>query len=193
MKQNALFEINRDAYEIIAGVDEAGRGPLAGPVVAAAVILGNTEIPGITDSKKLTSKQREHLFELINKHCIVGIGIRDHAFIDQKGIKKATWEAMQEAVSNLQQQPELLLIDGNDKFHFTVPHISIIKGDLKEKSIGAASIIAKVTRDAMMGKYHELYPNYSFQKHKGYGTKMHYKHLYEFGLCEIHRKTYIHL
>ncbi|MFC1478217.1 ribonuclease HII [Candidatus Margulisiibacteriota bacterium] len=178
---------------IIAGIDEAGRGPLAGPVVAAAVILPqNCSIDGITDSKKLTHKKREELFTVITKHAHVGIGIVSEKDIDDINILQATFKAMRKAVINLTVKPTKLIIDGN----FVIPRHkiaqeAIIKGDLKEQSIGAASIIAKVTRDRILLDMHEQYPQYNFAKHKGYGTKEHREAILQHGPSPIHRRSFV--
>jgi ribonuclease HII len=179
-------------FRYIAGIDEAGRGPLAGPVVAGAVIFSpDVIIPGMNDSKKLNSKQREALFqEIINHALTYSTGIISEKKIDQINILQATYEAMYKAVNLLAIQPEHLLIDGRripeNGFHQT----AIIKGDQKSFSIAAASIIAKVTRDRIMGKYDKKYSQYGFSRNKGYGTKEHVEAIRKYGLCNIHRKSF---
>lgn len=178
--------------EIIAGVDEAGRGPLAGPVVAAAVILSdNHEIEGLRDSKKLSAKKRETLFQEINDKAIsVGIGIVSEKEIDQTNILAATHKAMQMALGRLNRKPTLALIDGYKLPNQVIPNKGIIKGDTKVESIMAGSIIAKVTRDAIMFEYDIIFPEYGFAKHKGYGTKQHIEALNEYKATPIHRKSF---
>lgn len=178
--------------EIIAGVDEAGRGPLAGPVVAAAVILSdNHEIEGLRDSKKLSAKKRETLFQEINDKAIsVGIGIVSEKEIDQTNILAATHKAMQMALGRLNRKPTLALIDGYKLPNQVIPNKGIIKGDTKVASIMAGSIIAKVTRDAIMLEYDKIFPEYGFAKHKGYGTKQHIEALNEYKATPIHRKSF---
>lgn len=178
--------------EIIAGVDEAGRGPLAGPVVAAAVILSdNHEIEGLRDSKKLSAKKRETLFQEINDKAIsVGIGIVSEKEIDQTNILTATHKAMQMALGRLNRKPTLALIDGYKLPNQVIPNKGIIKGDTKVASIMAGSIIAKVTRDAIMFEYDIIFPEYGFAKHKGYGTKQHIEALNEYKATPIHRKSF---
>jgi len=177
--------------QIIAGLDEAGRGPLAGPVTAAAVILPpKTRLPGLTDSKKLTALQREKLFALITKKCEYAVGWASHKEIDRLGLTKATELAYKRAIKQLKTKPDHLLIDGRDPFKFAIPHTSIIKGDLKIRAISAASIIAKVSRDKLMLKYAQQFPNYGFEAHKGYGTARHQRALRKHGTCPIHRLSY---
>ena len=178
--------------EIIAGVDEAGRGPLAGPVVAAAVILSDDDkIEGLRDSKKLSAKKREVLFQKINEKAIsVGIGIVDEKEIDRINILAATHKAMQMALGRLNRKPTLALIDGYKLPNQVIPNKGIIKGDTKVESIMAGSIIAKVTRDAIMIEYAKIFPEYGFAKHKGYGTKQHIEALFEFKATPIHRKSF---
>lgn len=178
-------------FYITAGVDEAGRGPLAGPVVAAAVILDRSmKISGIRDSKKVPKAEREELYELILSSGRVGIGIVDGEEIDRINILNATKKAMCQAVASLGMRPELLLIDA-----LTIPgvetrQIPIIKGDEKSASIAAASIMAKVTRDRIMTAYHNSFPLYGFDNHKGYATKEHLECLRRYGPCPIHRKSF---
>ncbi|MBM7555323.1 ribonuclease HII [Halanaerobacter jeridensis] len=181
-----------DGYDLICGIDEAGRGPLAGSVVAGAVILGtDTYIPGLDDSKKLSEKKREELFDIIyQKAEAVGVGIVDQDRIDEINILQATYEAMTEAVDDLGVQPNYLLIDSETIPQVDIPQAGIEKGDSQSVSIAAASIIAKVTRDRMLVEYDEQYPEYGFAGHKGYGTKSHRQALEKFGPCDIHRKSY---
>ncbi|MBT0663212.1 ribonuclease HII [Geobacter pelophilus] len=176
----------------IAGIDEAGRGPLAGPVVAAAVILPHgLVIPGLDDSKKLTPQKRETLIEQINaKALAVAVGIADHSLIDRINILQATLSAMLQAVSNLQLPPDYLLIDGISKIQTKIPQQTVKKGDSLSASIAAASIVAKVTRDRLMDDFDRCYPGYGFSGHKGYGCAAHLAAIAELGPCEIHRKTF---
>jgi ribonuclease HII len=176
----------------IAGIDEAGRGPLAGPVVASAVILHrNCRIEGLRDSKKLTASRRELLLEQIYRSSIgIGIGIVDQKKIDEINIYQATLLAMEEAVRSLNPQPELLLIDALRIPSCSIPQQPIIKGDDRSLSIAAASVVAKVTRDRLMEEYDRIYPVYQFKAHKGYGTKVHLQALRRHGPCEIHRRTF---
>jgi ribonuclease HII len=176
---------------IFAGMDEAGRGSWAGPVVAAAVILPKRcQLPGLTDSKLLTFANKERLFDLIMKKAQVGIGSASHQEVDEHGLLHATFKAYERALEDLNVQVGHLLIDGRDKFTFKFPHTSIIKGDLKVRAISAASVIAKVTRDRHMVECAQNYPEYSFEKHKGYGTKLHQEALAAFGPSRIHRISY---
>lgn len=176
----------------IAGVDEAGRGPLAGPVVAAAVVFpDHIEINGIDDSKKLSQKKREELFEIIGDSAIsIGVGIVDHLVIDEVNILNATFRAMHSALSRLACQPEHILVDGPYFAGANIPYTAIIDGDAVSVSIAAASIIAKVTRDRLMRQYDTRYPQYGFARHKGYGTREHIDAIRKFGLCDIHRKSF---
>ena len=177
--------------EIISGVDEAGRGPLAGPVVAAAVILSDDKIEGLRDSKKLSVKRREILFREINDNAIsVGIGIVNENEIDKINILSATQKAMQMALGRLSRKPTLALVDGYKLPNQVIPNKGIIKGDTKVESIMAASIIAKVTRDAIMLEYDKIFPEYGFAKHKGYGTKQHMEALNNYKATPIHRKSF---
>jgi ribonuclease HII len=179
-------------YQRIAGVDEAGRGPLAGPVVAAAVILPQKGIEErLYDSKKISPKKREELCELIlSKAAGVGIGIIGQEEIDFLNILQATLKAMALAIENLPHPPDFVLIDGNQVIQIPLPQKPIRKGDQLSTSIAAASIVAKVTRDRMMMEWHQKYPHYDFARHKGYGTKEHRKAIEKFGICELHRKTF---
>lgn len=185
----------------IAGVDEVGRGPLAGPVVAAAVVLPpEFDIPGIDDSKKMTEKRREAMFPIIKEKALAyGIGMVDHKRIDEINILEATKEAMIQAVENasamLQEKQGVeiqhILFDAMQIPAVELPQTSVIKGDAKSLSIAAASVLAKVTRDRMMVDLAEVYPDYAFEKNKGYGTKAHYEGLEKVGPCEIHRMTFL--
>ncbi|MEK7818846.1 MAG: ribonuclease HII [Bacteroidota bacterium] len=178
--------------EFIAGIDEAGRGPLAGPVVAAAVILPkNIEIKNIRDSKKLSAKKRDELYLEIHEVAIsIGIGLVDHIKIDEVNILEATKIAMTIAVERLKVKPQQLLIDGNFYSHQSISVQNIVQGDLNVQSIAAASIIAKVTRDALMNEYDIEFPNYGFAKHKGYGTRKHVEAIHKHGLTKIHRRSF---
>ena len=182
----------RRGYQRIAGLDEVGRGPLAGPVVAAAVILPRDGIgEKLFDSKQISSKKREHLCKTIVAEAEgVGIGIIGQEEIDRINIFQATLRAMVLAIENLPSPPDFLLIDGTQGLNFSVPQKSIPKGDQLSNSIAAASIVAKVTRDRMMLECHQKYPQYNFARHKGYGTKEHRKAIETFGICELHRKTF---
>lgn len=179
--------------EIICGVDEAGRGPLAGPVCAAAVILpANIQIPGLDDSKKLSDKRRRELFPIIKEEAIAyGIAFADHNDIDEINILQATFLAMERAIQQLQVKPQLALIDGNRAKDFGIPVETVVHGDSKSASIAAASILAKVTRDDYMLEMSKEYTNYGFDIHKGYGTKAHYAALTEYGPSPIHRMTFL--
>ncbi len=179
-------------YLHIAGVDEAGRGPLAGPVVASAVILpANVSLDGLTDSKKLTLKQREHFFPLIKQVAVAyAIETVSSEVIDEINILQASLLAMKQAVEKLSQQADLLLIDGNQRVKTSTDQWTIIKGDSQSLSIAAASVLAKVTRDKLMEDYHAQYPQYEFARHKGYGTKLHRDRIIEHGPCPIHRRSF---
>lgn len=176
----------------IAGIDEAGRGPLAGPVVAAAVVFPQKYFfEGIKDSKKLSEKKRVEIFDIIKSNTLsIGIGIIPHYIIDEINILSATFKAMHMAIEQLNPIPDHLLVDGPHFAEMNIPATKIIDGDAKCFTIAAASIIAKVTRDKLMMEYDELYPQYGFAKHKGYGTKEHLEAIKKFGLCEIHRKSF---
>ena len=178
--------------ERIAGVDEAGRGPLAGPVVAAAVVFPKEFIiGGVDDSKKCTAKQREELFKLIMEQAIsVGVGIVDHEVIDRINILQATILAMRKSIDNMNIQPEFAIIDGNSFKHETLRFQNIIGGDAKSFTIAAASIVAKVTRDRLMCELDIRFPQYGFGRHKGYGTRQHIEAIRTLGLCEIHRRSF---
>jgi len=196
LKQD-LWAIERalvtEGYSLICGVDEAGRGPLAGPVYAAAVILPfGINIPGLNDSKKLSEKTREILFdEIINKSLGYGIAFADHTEIDEVNILNATFLAMNRAIKKLTPEPDITLIDGNRNSGLSYKSMCIIGGDGKSASIAAASILAKVSRDRFMKDISRKYPQYLFEKHKGYGTKEHYEKLRGFGPSEIHRYSFL--
>jgi ribonuclease HII len=183
----------QQGYVILAGVDEAGRGPLAGPVVAAACILDSTKpILGLNDSKKLTPSGRNRLYhQIISRSIAWQVGFVDHETIDQINILQATCQAMRLAVSGLSQKPDLLLIDAVKLSNVEPPVWPIIRGDGLSVSIAAASILAKVTRDRLMDDYDQMYPEYGFAQHKGYGTPVHYEALAKYGPCPIHRRTFI--
>ena len=197
MSEINMWEIESSHYEkgikLICGVDEAGRGPLAGPVCAAAVILPpNVDIPGLNDSKKLSDKRRRELFPIIKEQAVAyGIGLASHEEIDQINILQATYLAMERALAALAIKPELALIDGNRAKDFGLPVETVVKGDSRSASIAAASILAKVTRDDLMEKAAEEYPQYQFEIHKGYGTKAHYAALTAHGPSPIHRTTFL--
>lgn len=182
-----------NGFTLIGGVDEAGRGPLAGPVVAAVVIFDeNTKIRYVDDSKKISEKKREKLFEEIKEKARdFGIGISDNKEIDKNNILNATYLAMKRAIENLKQKPDYLLNDAVKIPDLDIPQKPIIKGDSKSMSIAAASILAKVTRDKMMYEYDKKYPGYDFSSNKGYGTKSHYEGLKKYGKTEIHRLTFL--
>ncbi len=186
------MELWERGTEFVAGMDEAGRGPLAGPVVAAAVIFPkDIFIPYVNDSKKVSAKRREELFHIIYEKAVgVGVGIVDNERIDQINILNATFLAMTQAVGNLKPHPQHILVDGTFFLEEHIPYTNIIDGDAKCFSIAAASIIAKVTRDSLMREFDEIYPQYGFAKHKGYGTKRHLEAIHKFGLCEIHRRSF---
>lgn len=187
------YEKEYDACSFICGIDEAGRGPLAGPVVAGAVVLKkDAQILYLNDSKKLSEKRREELYlEIQEKAVSWAVGIAGPERIDEINILQATYEAMREAVSKLSVPPDILLNDAVTIPGLDIPQVSIIKGDAKSVSIAAASVMAKVTRDHMMARYGELYPQYGFAKHKGYGTKAHVEALRAFGPSPIHRRTFL--
>ena len=182
----------RRGYRRIAGVDEVGRGPLAGPVVAAAVILPEDGIKEkLFDSKKISSRKREHLYETILVEAQgVGIGIIGQEEIDRINILQATLKAMALAIENLPIPPDFILIDGSQGIPLPISQKPVRKGDQLCNSVAAASIIAKVTRDRMMAECHQKYPQYNFARHKGYGTKEHQRAIEKFGVCELHRKTF---
>ncbi len=197
MSADNMWEIEERYYaqgmRLVCGVDEAGRGPLAGPVCAAAVILpDHIEIPGLNDSKKLTDKKRRELFPVIKENAICyGIAVADEKEIDEINILQATFLAMERAIAQLEQRPEIVLVDGNRAKDFGVPVETVVHGDSLSASIAAASVLAKVTRDDYMLQMAQQYPEYDFDIHKGYGTKAHYAALQEFGPCPIHRMTFL--
>lgn len=192
-----LWELENEIYdsgvELICGVDEAGRGPLAGPVCAAAVILPRgLEIEGLNDSKKLSEKKRDKLFDAICAEAVsYGIAFASVEEIEEVNILKAAMLAMNRAIEKLSVKPTLALIDGNRDSAINMPSRCVVKGDAKCADIAAASILAKVTRDRYMLEMAEKYPEYHFEKHKGYGTKLHYETLREYGPCEIHRLSFL--
>lgn len=182
-----------EGYRLVAGVDEAGRGPLAGPVFAAAVILKEgAVIDGINDSKKLSEKKREELFEKIKENAVAySVYSADEKTIDDVNILNATYMAMNGAVDGLAVMPDFVLIDGNSIKNMQTPHRTVVKGDAKSISIAAASILAKVSRDRFMTEMAEKYPEYGFEKHKGYGTKAHNEAILKYGPSPIHRRTFL--
>ena len=188
--ENARFV---EGYQLICGVDEAGRGPLAGPVCAAAVILPkNVEIPGLNDSKKLSDKRRRELFPVIKETAVAyGIAMVDHAEIDRINILQATYEAMRQAIAQLSVKPDLALVDGTRSADFGVKVETVVHGDSLSASIAAASVLAKVTRDDYMLEMAQQYPGYGFEIHKGYGTKAHYEALRQLGASAIHRMSFL--
>lgn len=197
MSQENMWEIEEGYFvkgvRLICGVDEAGRGPLAGPVCAAAVILpAGLQIPGLNDSKKLSDKKRRELFPLIKEQSIAyGIGFADEKEIDEINILQATFLAMERAIDNLSVKPEQVLLDGNRSKDFGIPVETVVGGDSRSANIAAASVLAKVTRDDLMMEMAEKFPQYGFEVHKGYGTKAHYAALQEFGPCAIHRMSFL--
>lgn len=182
-----------EGYQLICGVDEAGRGPLAGPVCAAAVILPDgVEIPGLNDSKKLSDKKRRELLPIIKEKAVAySIAFADHQEIDSINILQATFLAMQRAIDGLSVKPDFALIDGNREKDFGLPVQTIVQGDGRSASIAAASILAKVTRDDLMDQLAKEYPGYGFEVHKGYGTKAHYEALAQLGPSPVHRMTFL--
>lgn len=197
MNERNMWEIEHSYYvqgiQIICGVDEAGRGPLAGPVCAAAVILPpDADIPGLDDSKKLTDTRRRELFPVIQENAIAyGIAFSSQNEIDEINILQATFAAMQRAIDQLSVKPQLALVDGNQAKNFGIPIKTVVHGDSLSASIAAASILAKVSRDDYMLQMDTAYPQYGFAVHKGYGTKAHYQALSEFGPCPIHRVSFL--
>lgn len=187
------FENKYSELGAVAGIDEAGRGPLAGPVVAAAVILPkDIFLPFLNDSKKVTEKRRDVLFDQIKQEAIAyGIGIASNALIDEINILQATYEAMREAVSKLNKTPDILLVDAVHIPGISIKQVGIVKGDAKSVNIAAASILAKVTRDRLMLEYDKIYPEYGFASNKGYGTAKHIEALKACGACDIHRRSFI--
>ena len=186
-------EYFQNGVEVIGGVDEAGRGPLAGPVYAACVILPPyLEIPGLNDSKKLTDKKRRELFPEICEHALsYGIGFATEEEIDRINILQATFLAMRRAIEQCRMKPQFVLIDGNRATDFGIPVQTVIQGDSRSANIAAASILAKVSRDDFMIAAAEKYPGYGFEIHKGYGTKAHYEAIRTMGMCPIHRRTFL--
>ena len=197
MQELTMWEIEDENYaegvEVICGVDEAGRGPLAGPVCAAAVILPpHLRIPGLNDSKKLSDKRRRELFPVICEQALAfGIAFAAEQEIDEINILHATFLAMERALAQLKIRPDLVLIDGNRQKDFGLPVKTVVKGDSLSANIAAASVLAKVTRDDFMVRQAEQFPEYGFEIHKGYGTKAHYAALEQYGACPIHRKTFL--
>lgn len=191
--ERLVFErqLKKEGYQFIAGIDEVGRGPLAGPVVAACVIMReDSHLLDVNDSKQISLSKRDELYDAILNECVAyGVGIISHEVIDEINIYEATKLAMQKAVDNMVQQPDYLLIDAM-KLSNGMPQQSLIKGDSRSYSIACASIIAKVTRDRMMSDYAKKYPKYDFDHNAGYGTKKHLEALYKYGVTEIHRKTF---
>ena len=191
------FEYEKQAmaegYNIVCGVDEAGRGPLCGPVCAAAVILPtDCEIEGINDSKKLSEKKRDMLYDIIKEKALAYSVVRvDAKTFDEINILQATFKAMREAVEGLSVKADIALIDGNQKPGLSIEERTLVKGDAKSISIAAASILSKVTRDRYCLEMDEKYPEYQFAKHKGYGTKLHYEMIAEHGICDEHRRTFL--
>lgn len=186
-------ECSENGFHIICGVDEAGRGPLAGPVCAAAVILpSGLEIPGLNDSKKLTDKRRRELFPVIKEKALAyAIALVDEKEIDEINILQATFNAMEHAINDLKIKPDLLLIDGNRTRDFGITTKTVVHGDSLSANIAAASVLAKVTRDDIMLEMAKQYPQYGFEIHKGYGTKAHYEALRTHGACPIHRLSFL--
>ena len=191
------FELEMQAaangYKFVCGVDEAGRGPLAGPVCAAAVILDpNTELVGVNDSKKLSEKKREALFDIIVENATAyGIGFATETEIDEINILNATFLAMRRAVEAMGVKPDLVLVDGNRKPNTGYEEMTLVKGDAKSISISAASILAKVSRDRYMKDLAERHPEYKFEQHKGYGTKLHYEMIEQYGILPDHRRSFL--
>ena len=187
------FENKYSDLGAVAGIDEAGRGPLAGPVVAAAVILPkDIFLPFLNDSKKVTEKRRDVLFDQIKQEALAyGIGIASNALIDEINMLQATYEAMREAISKLNKTPDILLVDAVHIPDINIKQVGIVKGDAKSVNIAAASILAKVTRDRLMLEYDKIYPEYGFASNKGYGTAKHIEALKAYGACDIHRRSFI--
>ena len=182
-----------NGFSVVCGIDEAGRGPLAGPVFAAAVVLPfGCEIPKLNDSKKLSEKKREALFDVITSISIAySVASASEKEIDEMNILNATFLAMRRAVDGLSVSPDIALIDGNREPGLKIAQQTIVKGDSKSMSIAAASILAKVSRDRYMYELAKLYPEYEFERHKGYGTKLHYEKIAEHGISEVHRRTFL--
>ena len=179
-------------YKLIAGIDEAGRGPLAGPVVAAAVILSpDYENSEINDSKQLSARKRERLYEIIKQDALsIGLGVAEASIVDAVNVLQATLIAMKEAIANLSITPDYLLIDGTHRIFLSIPQETIVKGDSLSLSVASASIIAKVSRDRIMEIYHRQFPQYNFLKNKGYGTREHREAIKKYGQCKIHRRSF---
>lgn len=186
-------QAQEQGFNVVCGVDEAGRGPLAGPVCAAAVILPDgLVIEGLDDSKKLTEKKRDALYDIICEEAIsYGIAFASVEEIEEMNILQATFLAMKRAVESLDVKPDLALVDGNQKPNLDIQARTLVKGDAKSPSIAAASILAKVTRDRLMTEIAEQYPEYEFPKHKGYGTKLHYEKIMEHGISPVHRRSFL--
>lgn len=186
-------QAQEQGFNVVCGVDEAGRGPLAGPVCAAAVILPDgLVIEGLDDSKKLTEKKRDALYDIICEEAIsYGIAFASVEEIEEMNILQATFLAMKRAVESLDVKPDLALVDGNQKPNLEIQARTLVKGDAKSPSIAAASILAKVTRDRLMTEIAEQYPEYEFPKHKGYGTKLHYEKIMEHGISPVHRRSFL--
>lgn len=186
-------QAHEQGFTVVCGVDEAGRGPLAGPVCAAAVILPDgLVIEGLDDSKKLTEKKRDALYDVICEEAIAyGIAFASVEEIEEMNILQATFLAMKRAVESLDVKPDLALVDGNQKPPLEIQARTLVKGDAKSPSIAAASILAKVTRDRLMTEIAEQYPEYEFPKHKGYGTKLHYEKIMEHGISPVHRRSFL--
>ncbi len=197
MSEINMWEIEQMHFDrgamLVCGVDEAGRGPLAGPVCAAAVILpANLNIPGLNDSKKLSDKRRRELFPIIQEHALAyAVAFCDEKVIDEINILQATFRAMSSAIDALSLRPDFVLIDGNKVPELDVPAQAIVHGDSRSASIAAASILAKVSRDDLMLEHAQMYPGYGFEIHKGYGTKAHYSALQKMGPCPIHRMSFL--
>ena len=197
MSQTDMWQYEHKYYDrdirLVCGIDEAGRGPLAGPVCAAAVILPpDIDIPGLNDSKKLSDKKRRELYPIIKEKALAwGIAFADEKEIDEINILQATYLAMERAVAQLSLKPDVLLIDGNRSKDFGIPAETVVHGDSLSASIAAASVLAKVTRDDLMLDMAEKYPQYAFDIHKGYGTKAHCAAILEHGPCQIHRRTFL--
>lgn len=186
-------QAHEQGFNVVCGVDEAGRGPLAGPVCAAAVILPDgLVIEGLDDSKKLTEKKRDALYDVICEEALAyGIAFASVEEIEEMNILQATFLAMKRAVESLNIKPDLALVDGNQKPNLEIQARTLVKGDAKSPSIAAASILAKVTRDRLMTEIAEQYPEYEFPKHKGYGTKLHYEKIMEHGISPVHRRSFL--
>lgn len=194
LKEEELKLLKNENINFVCGIDEAGRGPLAGPVVVGAVIMPEDSfIEGVNDSKKVSEKKREKLYEQITSEAIAySVGIVDQKTIDEINILNATKLGVKLALEGLNQKPDVILVDAlNNMDTLGIPFISVIKGDAKHYSIAAASIIAKVTRDRIMRQWDEIYPQYGFKKHKGYGTSEHIRVIKEQGPCILHRRTFI--